>query len=320
MVGSGPLEDGMGTVEILSPRDGAKVSSPLAVVKVRYTGAHAKHASIKVNDVVHVVQIDGSSGEIRENVTLVVGKNHIVAKVGNVEETATVTLPKSHGITLSTPDGKEVATRATPFSGSFAGANCPAGVISVNGFLQQFAVSGADGNFNEAVVLRHGANHLAIQVGELYATRVIDGTFAAAKILATLVWDTNTTDLDLYVKEPSETSVWYGHKQEKGTLDVDRTSGFGPENYSISAEQAKKGDYGVRVHYFGDRGIGRSEWTIRVIVDEGEEKQARRTFYGILDRSLGHQGPGNTGADWNDVCTVRVGARGAIAILAPGEE
>lgn len=309
----------MSKVEILSPRDGAALSSPLAVVKIRYTGVRAHALVLHVGDTLYVVELDGSAGEARVNVTLVEGDNRIHAAIGQAEATSTVTLPPSRGIAITSPSDSDIPTRATAFQGTYDGASCPAGVISVNGFLQQFAVPAATGRFAEAVVLRPGANHLAVQVGGLYATRVVRGTFAPAKILATLVWDTNTTDLDLYVKEPSEASVWYGNKAEKGTLDVDRTSGFGPENYSIVADQAKKGDYGIRVHYYGDRGLGRSEWTVRVITDEGEPKQKTRTFYGILDRSLGHQGPGGQGADWNDVCTVRERAGGAVEILAPGE-
>ena len=309
----------MSKIEIVSPRDGASVSSPLAVAKIRYSGVHAHALVLHVGDTLYVVQLEGSSGEVQVNVTLVEGDNRLHAAIGQAEAASTVTLPPSRGIAITSPVAADISTRATAFEGTYEGASCPAGVISVNGFLQQFAVPGPAGRFTEAVVLRPGANHLAVQVGGLYATRIVRGTFAPAKILATLVWDTNATDLDLYVKEPSEASVWYGHKAEKGTLDVDRTSGFGPENYSIVAAQAKKGDYGIRVHYYGDRGVGRSEWTVRVITDEGEPKQRTRTFYGILDRSLGHQGPGGQGADWNDVCTVRERAGGAVEILAPGE-
>ena len=128
---------------------------------------------------------------------------------------------------------------------------------------------------------------------------------APAKILVTLVWDTGSTDLDLYVTEPDGRSVWYSSKVAAGTLDVDRTQGYGPENYSIG-RSAQAGPYVVRVHYFAARAIGRSEWTARVITDEGTPAQQRRTFYGVLTQSLGNQGPGQRGADWNDICTVRL--------------
>ena len=309
----------MSKVEILSPRDGSSVASPLAVVKIRTTGVRGKSLVLHVGETLYVVELAEGTDDVRVNVTLVEGKNRIHAVVGGAEATSTVNLPPSRGISITSPALADIPTRATAFEGRYENASCPAGVISVNGFLQQFAVPSGDGKFAEAVVLRPGANHLAVQVGEFYATRTVHGAFTPAKILVTLVWDTNSTDLDLYVKEPSEDSVWYGHKAATGTLDVDRTGGFGPENYSIVESKANKGDYGIRVHYYGDRGVGRSEWTIRVITDEGEPKQRTRTFYGILDRSLGHQGPNGQGADWNDVCTVRISARNVATILAPGE-
>lgn len=309
----------MSKIEIASPRDGARVSSPLAVVKIRYSGLRTRSLALHVGESLFVLELEGSSGEVHANVTLVEGDNRIHVAAGQAEATSQVHLPPSRGITITAPGAPEITTRATAFEGSYEGASCPAGVISVNGFLQQFAVPAPAGRFAEAVVLRPGANHLAVQVGELYTTRIVRGAFEPARILATLVWDTNTTDLDLYVKEPSEASVWYGNKAANGTLDVDRTGGYGPENYSIVASSTKAGDYGIRVHYYGDRGLGRSEWTVRVITDEGQPKQRTRTFYGILDRSLGHQGPGGQGADWNDVCSVHAGPGGALRILAPGE-
>ena len=37
----------------------------------------------------------------------------------------------------------------------------------------------------------------------------------------------------------------------------------------------------------GDRGLGRSEWTVRVITEEATERQERRGYYGILDSANG---------------------------------
>jgi uncharacterized protein YfaP (DUF2135 family) len=220
-----------------------------------------------------------------------------------------VTLKPSSQVTIKEPsDGAAIATRATGFTGSYAGVSCPAGVIAVNGFMQQFSVRGTDGSFDEKVVLRPGANHLAVQIGELYATRLVTGAFDAAKLLVTLVWDTPSTDVDLYVTEPSGEHVYYSSKAHAGNLDVDRTQGFGPENYSIgkAGEAIADGRYRVRVHYYADRGLGRTEWTVRVITDESTARQRRQSFYGILDWSRSEGSPGGSGNDWNDVCDVTV--------------
>jgi uncharacterized protein YfaP (DUF2135 family) len=311
-----------GTVEIVSPADGARLTSPLVIIVVRYSKVRGQSATIKINEVLHVVELNGTSGEIRENVTLLTGRNAIEVTMGKAMARSTVILAKSKHISIGKPKAAsgspQVTTRATEFAGSYRNVSCPAGVISVNGFMQQFAVAGKSGKFNEMVVLRHGANHLAVQIGEYYATRLVQGTFDPARLLVTLVWDTDHTDIDLYTTEPSGETVWFSSKTQRGNLDVDRTQGFGPENYSLTGSRVPLGRYVVRVHYYAAREVGRSEWTVRVITDEGSPKQKRRTYYGILDRSAGNSGPGGVGLDWDDVCVVTLGKRGAVEFEPTG--
>ena len=301
-------------VEITSPKPGAKVTSPLAIVCVRYENVVEPAVTIQVNGVVHVVEVPQAGGTLRENVTLIEGKNRIEVVAGQARQSLELDLPRSGNIKLPSVKG-EFSLRAMEVTGTFEGVSCPAGVIAVNGFMQQFAVTGNKGTFAEKVVLRNGDNHLAVQIGEHYTTKLIRGTFGAAKLLVTLVWDTNLTDVDLYVTEAQAATVYYSNKSGEGNLDVDRTSGYGPENYSVGAAGGKitPGRYVVRVHYYGDRGLGRTEWTTRVISDEGTPAQQRRTYYGILDRSdSSNASPGDRGDDWNDVAVVVVGKDGTV--------
>jgi uncharacterized protein YfaP (DUF2135 family) len=306
-------------VQITSPADGATLSSPLAIVCVKYSGTTARSAVIKVGTVKHIIELPKGKGEIRENVTLLEGDNVVEASIGRTKHQIAVTVPPSANMVIASPGvGHSRKERATQLSGSYENVSCPAGVIAVNGFMQQFAVPQASGQFHEMVVLRPGANHMAVQIGEFYVTRLVKATFKPARILATLVWDTDRTDVDLYVTEPNGQSVYYSQKKHAGTLDVDRTSGFGPENYSISARSAKPGTYRIRVHYYSGRGVGRSEWTVRVIADEAKVAQQRETFYGILDKSNGsNSSPGGKGKDWNEVGRVVIGEDGSIDILPP---
>jgi uncharacterized protein YfaP (DUF2135 family) len=289
------------------------------MLRARYENAGGRVATVWVGRVQQVVELDAASGEIRENITLLEGENQIAIEVGGARQSVQVTLPSSQGITIETPArDARIGTRATELTGSYQGAGCPAGVIAVNGFMQQFAVAtGGSGRFAEKVVLRPGANHLAVQIGERYKTRLVSGTFAPAKLLVTLVWDTNNTDLDLYVAEPSGETVWYGNKNlpSGGNLDVDRMEGFGPENYSLGQAEGKvaAGTYRVSVHYYASRGVGRSEWTVRVISDESSPAQQRQEFYGILDGSdSGNARPGSWGDDWNAVCEMDVARNGRV--------
>jgi len=63
-------------------------------------------------------------------------------------------------------------------------------------------------------------------------------------------WDTDMTDVDLHVLEPTKEDCYYGNKSTRigGQLTRDFTQGYGPEEYSIKL--AHPGDYLVRAKYF----------------------------------------------------------------------
>ncbi|CAF1521422.1 unnamed protein product, partial [Rotaria sordida] len=65
-----------------------------------------------------------------------------------------------------------------------------------------------------------------------------------------MVWDTNDTDVDLHVIEPSGEECYYSHKNTAigGKISRDFTRGYGPEEYLI--RKAVKGTYTVRAKYF----------------------------------------------------------------------
>jgi Flp pilus assembly protein TadD len=66
-----------------------------------------------------------------------------------------------------------------------------------------------------------------------------------------LSWDTDRSDVDLWVTTPSGEKVYYQHKVGKDgeALFDDVTTGYGPE--SFTAKTAKPGTYLVQVNYFG---------------------------------------------------------------------
>jgi hypothetical protein len=67
----------------------------------------------------------------------------------------------------------------------------------------------------------------------------------------TISWNTDATDVDLWVIEPDGTKCFYQHNRTKngGELSQDQTQGYGPERYQIA--KAKPGVYTILVHYFG---------------------------------------------------------------------
>lgn len=92
-----------------------------------------------------------------------------------------------------------------------------------------------------------------------------------------LTWDTDRTDVDLWVVTPSGEKVFYGHKQGKGgeALFDDVTNGYGPE--SFTAKSASPGEYLVQVNYFsGRRGpFPEARGEVVVVVDEGRITEKR---------------------------------------------
>ncbi len=72
-----------------------------------------------------------------------------------------------------------------------------------------------------------------------------------ARVRVVLSWDSPGTDIDLHVIAPDGQHAWFGERVMKngGALDVDVTTGYGPEIFSSPAPA--KGNYHVYVNYFG---------------------------------------------------------------------
>src|SRR6202021_1679315 len=56
-----------------------------------------------------------------------------------------------------------------------------------------------------------------------------------ADLRVTITWNTDATDVDLWVIEPDGTKCFYQHNRTKngGQLSQDQTQGYGPERYQI---------------------------------------------------------------------------------------
>ena len=65
-----------------------------------------------------------------------------------------------------------------------------------------------------------------------------------------MMWDTDNTDIDLHVVEPSGEEVYYQHtlSRDRGMISLDITDGYGPEEYMI--KKAPKGTYKAQTQYY----------------------------------------------------------------------
>jgi hypothetical protein len=103
-------------------------------------------------------------------------------------------------------------------------------------------------------------------------------------ITVTLTWGSEP-DVDLHVSEPNGSHVYYRNLQGvSGFLDLDDTSGFGPEHYYVSCDTLEVGTYSVGVNYYN----GSSAETAHVQVSTADGNT--RSFTQVLTDSVGSAG------------------------------
>ncbi|KAL6071595.1 VIT domain-containing protein [Balamuthia mandrillaris] len=68
-----------------------------------------------------------------------------------------------------------------------------------------------------------------------------------------MAWDTDNTDIDIHVIEPTGEEAYFGHKNTSygGLVSRDFMDGYGPEEYMI--RKAPQGTYKIRAKYFASR-------------------------------------------------------------------
>ncbi len=95
-------------------------------------------------------------------------------------------------------------------------------------------------------------------------------------------WNSDSTDIDLWVIEPDGERCDYSHRQTQlgGKLFWDITDGLGPELYH--ARKAAPGPYHVVVHYYGNRSSRYVVPTALLLVSDrgvfAPEQEHRRRF------------------------------------------
>ncbi len=117
------------------------------------------------------------------------------------------------------------------------------------------------------------ADNLAKSIKEL---QLKGGTENDIKVY--LTWDTDHSDVDLWVTNPAGEKVFYSHRNGKfgEALFDDVTTGYGPE--SFTAPKAAAGQYVVQVNYFGRGRSNFSEARGEVVVVLGEGKPDEKKF------------------------------------------
>ncbi|MDP6444342.1 MAG: hypothetical protein QGG36_20415 [Pirellulaceae bacterium] len=118
-----------------------------------------------------------------------------------------------------------------------------------------------------------------------------------ADVVVTMMWNTDRTDVDLHIREPSGEECFYKNPKTNsgGRITGDVTEGFGPEMYLLA--EAGKGKYQVLANFYGSdanrtsvrtkvyvnvyRNFGRQNQQVErrtVLLNEAKEKHELATF------------------------------------------
>jgi tetratricopeptide (TPR) repeat protein len=101
-----------------------------------------------------------------------------------------------------------------------------------------------------------------------------------ADLMLVISWNTDNTDVDLHVIEPTGEECYYQHRETKigGYLTQDVTQGYGPEMYILP--DAKSGNYNVKVKYFSsdrNRATTRTKVYATIYQNWGKENESVKT-------------------------------------------
>ncbi|MHC4920738.1 MAG: VIT domain-containing protein [Planctomycetota bacterium] len=110
---------------------------------------------------------------------------------------------------------------------------------------------------------------------------------ATADLRVTVSWNTDNTDVDLWVVEPNGEACGYQHQKTSngGQLLDDLTGGYGPERYQII--KAPAGEFVVLVHNYGTNpNLIAGETHVEVVVERlaGSKDVEKRRFQVVLHR------------------------------------
>jgi len=126
------------------------------------------------------------------------------------------------------------------------------------------------------------------QVRQLYRKHFGSGVSSRADLRVTIFWNTDNSDVDLWVIEPTGEKCFYQHRKTRmgGVLLDDVQDGYGPERYEL--KRAQPGTYRIMVHYYSASPTAinsRTQVTVLVQKYAGSQKEQVKRFVVTLDRA-----------------------------------
>lgn len=184
-------------------------------------------------------------------------------------------------VRIQTPRGGWTSQRVPLISGTVSDRKAKAVQLSLNGVSR--TINARAGRFEARLPVKPGTNHVeALLPGAATAAGRDQVRFFAnvppADLQILLTWDTDGTDLDLHVVEPSGEECYHGHRSTAagGVLEVDDTDGYGPEVYLLP--RAPLGTYRFTVAYYDAGRAAQTDANVEVVLREGTPTERRYQF------------------------------------------
>jgi uncharacterized protein YfaP (DUF2135 family) len=103
-----------------------------------------------------------------------------------------------------------------------------------------------------------------------------------ADVRIVISWNTDNSDIDLWVTDPNKEKCFYEHTQTRigGKISQDVTQGYGPEEFML--KKALNGNYIIEANLYGDsRQTLGGPISIRadLFTDFGRPSQKRKTIH-----------------------------------------
>lgn len=164
-------------------------------------------------------------------------------------------------------------------------------LLVVNGVSMPLKVE-EDGSFDRPYLFPSGSNSLEVRDADRGLSHRVQFHSSGAgqtpaKLRVLLAWDSDGTDLDLHIVTPDGGHAWYGNRvlPNGGAIDVDVTTGFGPEIFATPTPLP--GTYLVYVNYYGggwyegdtsEAAQALTTASVSIISQEGTPNEKQQTF------------------------------------------
>ncbi|PJZ70010.1 DUF2135 domain-containing protein [Leptospira perolatii] len=188
----------------------------------------------------------------------------------------------SQVVKIESPSGGFTTQRIQKISGTVQGSNAARATIVINGIPQAVALQG--GRFSVQAVIAPGNNLIEVKAGKSSDRVSFFAKVPPRDIKVVLTWDTET-DVDLWVIDPKGEKCYYSHSSTSsgGNLDVDVTTGFGPETFTMS--KALPGSYSVQVQYYSAYNLPVTRVNAYVVLYEGKPNEKRLQYQFVMTKS-----------------------------------